>query len=567
MTTLIPRWGVALALISLTACGTPRLTEERPAEDCAGPVTPVHAVQGPGTASPLSGQQVSVRGVVVGDFQRADQLAGFFLQDPSADDDPRTSGGLFVDATREVAAGDLVWVVGRVEERRGLTVLSEVESIRVCQRAETLSPTPVSLSEAPDLEPFEGMLVTVEDELTVAGNYELGRFGQLLTAAGGRPFKSTHGGVAAVGAFPRLLVDDGSTVEHPAGPPYLDELGTRRAGDVLSGVTGVVSEEDGNHVLHPTSAPRFTRRNPRPPAPSVGGSVRVVGFNLFNYFATLGERGASSEQELERQRVKHVAAIEALDADVVGLIELENNGDLALRDLVDALNASAGGGIWAHVPDPGGVLGDNVLRLGYIYRPAAVRPIGDPTADLDPVFKRPPLAQTFEAGAERFTVVVNHFKSKGSCGGAEGADLDAGDGKGCWNGLRTRQSRRLLEFLARLQEETADPDVLVIGDLNAYAGEEPIRVLTAGGLLDLMAAHVAPEQRYSYVFAGDTGYLDYALATPGLAARVTGAAFWHINCDEPTLLDYNTETNPPGLFRPDPYRSSDHDPVLIGLDF
>ena len=103
--------------------------------------------------------------------------------------------------------------------------------------------------------------------------------------------------------------------------------------------------------------------------------------------------------------------------------------------------------------------------------------------------------------------------------------------------------------------------------LDAYGGEDPIRVLTGGGLVDLMAAHVPPPQRYSYVYAGDSGYLDHALATSGLARRVAGAAFWHVNCDEPTVLDYRVATNPPGLYRPDPYRSSDHDPVLVGLDF
>jgi hypothetical protein len=51
----------------------------------------------------------------------------------------------------------------------------------------------------------------------------------------------------------------------------------------------------------------------------------------------------------------------------------------------------------------------------------------------------------------------------------------------------------------------------------------------------------------------------------GIADNVTGATIWHINADEPLILDYNTEFNPPGLYQPDAFRSSDHDPLLFGL--
>ncbi len=556
----------ALALALLSACaGTVGLRD-----GCAGPSTPIHQVQGAGDASPLAGERVTVTGVVVGDFQGPDRLGGFFLQAPEPDADPRTSEGLFVAAPRAaVAAGDRVRATGRVAEVDGLTSLTDVEEVAVCGRGEPLAPAALSLRGVRDLEPWEGMAVALADALTVASNHPLGQHGQLMVAAGGRPFAATNGELPPDRGEHRLLLDDGSRLEYPATPPYLDGAPTRRVGDSAADLAGVVAEAGGDHVLHPTSAPRFASLNPRPAAPpAVGGTVRVASLNLLNFFTTFGERGASDARELERQRAKLVAAIAGLDADVVGLMELENNGDAALLDLVDGLNAraSAGSAAWAHVPDPGGggQLGDDVIRVGFIYRPATARPIGAATADLDPVFKRPPLAQTFELGGERLTVVVNHFKSKG-CGSAAGVELDAGDGQGCWNALRTRQAERLLAFVARLQAATGDDDVLVIGDLNAYGGEDPIRALRAGGLVDLVAAHVPPAERYTYVYRGVSGYLDHAFATPGLAGRVTGAAIWHVNADEPTLFDYNTEHNPPALYRPDPFRSSDHDPVLVGL--
>lgn len=554
------RWTLAFALGWLHACAG--LKDAR--DLCAGAFLPIHDAQGPGAASPRAGERVRIRGHVVADFQAADRLGGFFLQEARPDGDARTSEGIFVHApgAGDVAVGDLVSLSGRIEEASGLTQLTDVEELAVCRPAAAPEPTPLALAETRDLEPYEGMLVAIAGELTVAGSHELGDHGRLLLAAGGRPFKH------APGDAPRLLLDDGSHVENPSPPPYLGAAGTRRVGDAVAGLVGVISEDERGHVLHPTTPPRFSARNPRPAAPAVGGTVRIANFNLLNFFTTLGERGASDARELERQRAKHVAAIAGLGAHVVGLNELENNGEDAIRDLVEALNASAPDGEtgrWAHVSDPPGGLGDDAIRVGLIYRPAAVRPVGPPQADRDPVFKRPPLAQTFEARGERFTVVVNHFKSK-SCRAAEGPEADAGDGQGCWNPLRVRQARRLLEFVAHLQAESGDADVVVIGDLNAYGGEDPIRALTGGGLIDQVAVHVPAAERYSYVFRGEAGYLDHALTTPGLDGRVTGAAFWHINADEPPVLDYNTERRHPGLYRPDPYRSSDHDPVLIGLD-
>ncbi len=585
------RYAVAFALVSLCACTGLKDT----GVSCRGSFRPIHEIQGPDAASPRSGERVTVRGVVVGDYRGRDQLAGFFLQAPLADEDPRTSEGLFVHARRgaALAAGDLVQVSGRVEEAGGLTGLTDVEGFTVCGSGASPGPVPLSLIEVDDLEPYEGMLVTLVDDLFVAGNHELGLHGQLLLAAGTRPFKHTHGRGAPekrqMGR--RLLLDDGSTLENPATPPYLDAAGTRRAGDAVSGLIGVLSEHQGSHVLHPTATPRFTGGNPRvAEPPPVAGTVKVASFNLLNFFTSLGERGASNPRELERQRAKLVAAISSLDADVMGLNELENNGETAIRDLVDALNAVAdpaapGPDRWAHVPDPAGGLGDDGIRVGLIYRPATVRAVGPAKVDRDPVFKRPPFAQTFETRGERFTVVVNHFKSK-SCRGAIGAESDAGDGQGCWNPLRVAQARRLSEFVSRLQAESDDADVLVIGDLNAYGAEDPIQALTESGLRDQIAAHVPPAERYSFVYRGQAGYLDHALTTPSLDGRVTGATIWHINADEPTFLDYKVRPMAPGgdivpsaplrgdiehrrpdLYRPDPYRSSDHDPVLIGLEF
>ncbi len=179
---------------------------------------------------------------------------------------------------------------------------------------------------------------------------------------------------------------------------------------------------------------------------------------------------------------------------------------------------------------------------------------------------RLPLAQAFKPvapGTVPFTVVVNHFKSK-SCGTPAPAagDSNADTGQGCFNADRVEQAGALLDLLG----DVATNRVLVIGDLNSYGEEDPIDMLERGGLTDLIDTRLAETDQYSYVFEGEAGYLDHALATLALAGRVTGIDIWHINADEARFLDYNTEFNPPSYYRADAYRSSDHDPVLVGLD-
>ncbi len=288
--------------------------------------------------------------------------------------------------------------------------------------------------------------------------------------------------------------------------------------------------------------------------------------------------------ELTRQRDKLLATLVGLDADIVGLNELENTtGVEPLADLVAGLDASLGAGTYAYIDS--GTIGTDAIKVGLIYRPAAVTPVGafeilDSSVDarfLD-TFNRPVLAQTFEENATgaRFTVAVNHLKSKGSACDAVG-DPDTGDGQGNCNLTRKAAAEALVDWLQTDPTGSGDRDFLIVGDLNSYAMEDPIDAVKAGpddvpgtadDYVNLIAAYQGADA-YSYVFDGQAGYLDHALASASLAAQVTGAADWHINADEPDLLDYDTSFKPPeqdALYEPNAYRSSDHDPVIVGLD-
>lgn len=557
-----------LTAVAVTAALTASPAAASPADACAVPPThEIAEVQGSGDATPLAGRTVRVEGIVTGDFQRDDQLRGFFLQDPTPDADPRTSEGLFAYAgtgLRDVKVGDRVLVTGRAVEFNGWTELSPVTAVDVCGTGR-ITPLRYELPR-PDgvtFEPVENMLLAFPEPLTVTEHYNLGRYGEITVSAEGRLYQPTDrpGVDPARNARRALLIDDGSTAENPATVPHLVPRPVR-LGDTVAGVTGVLGYGFGAYRLHPTRPVGFLRTNPRPAVPDrVGGDVRVASLNTLNWFTTIGSRGASTEQERDRQLAKLVATVKGLNADVIGLMEVENNGQVALNALVDALNAELGPGTYAALAHPNP--GTDQIQVAAVYRPARLTPVGPARSSDDPVFRRPPLVQTFRPagrGGTEFTLIVNHFKSKG-CDGAAGPDADQGDGQGCFNAERVRQARAVLDLIATLRT----PNPVVLGDLNAYAEEDPVETLEAGGLVSVTKRHVPARLRYSYVFEGLAGELDHVLVGRGLLRRVTGATIWHINADEPRILDYNTEFNPPGLYRPDAFRSSDHDPVLVGL--
>ena len=299
-----------------------------------------------------------------------------------------------------------------------------------------------------------------------------------------------------------------------------------------------------------------------------------------------GARGADSMDEYSRQRDKMVAAIISLRADVVGLVELQNDA-ASEQDLVRSINQKLGAEVYAGCGVPADLGrypgGSDAIRVGLIYRQDKVRAVGDAVWIDDPAFHRArtPLSQTFrlidvtdwrgnDHVAEPVTVIVNHFKSKGGAEKANAANKDKGDGQGAYNAARRAQAIAVSKYIR--DHHRADDRVLVIGDLNAYSQEDPIDALRSVGLIDWKdfgsdRSRSRGDQMppYSYVYYGQCGSLDHALATPSLADDITGVAAWHINADEPTMLDYNQEYNPPSLYRADPWRCSDHDPVLIGV--
>ncbi|GAA0439710.1 hypothetical protein Acor_13650 [Acrocarpospora corrugata] len=542
-----------------------------PTTSCDTPVTHrIAQVQGSGDASPIAGTDVRVEGVVTGDFQASGQLGGFYIQDTKPDNDAATSEGLFVFSNAPVTVGDRVLVSGKVIEFSGLTEISPATSVDICGTG-TVKPVDLELpiKSGTSFERYENMLVTFDDKMVASEIYNLGRFGEVTISAEERLWQPTDREDVDTEKDARrtILLDDGSNVQNPATLPYHTEgLTTVRLGDELKKLTGVITYGFNLYRVQPTQPTVFRSQNPRSAEPDrVGGNTRVASLNTLNWFTTLGSRGATTAIERDRQLAKLVANILSLDPDVAGLMEVERNNDVALSALVNALNATAGAGTYKAITHPNP--GTDLIQTALIYKPAKVTPIGAAQSSADPIFNRPPLVQAFrraDGKGELFTILVNHFKSKGCTdvdGPATGPDADQGDGQSCYNAKRVKQAQALLTLRDSLNLQ----NVLVVGDINAYGEEDPMHVFENAGLTSLSKKHIAKQDRYSYVFEGLSGELDHVLADKKLNKLVTGATIWHINSDEGRFMDYNTEFNPPYLYAPDAYRSSDHDPLLVGL--
>ena len=293
--------------------------------------------------------------------------------------------------------------------------------------------------------------------------------------------------------------------------------------------------------------------------------------NLFNGDGNGGgfptERGADTLDEYNRQIAKTVNAIVSIDADIIGLMEIENDGsgsDSALSELVARLNTATETGKYAYV-NTNGPLGTDAIAVALVYQPAKVRLTNTALINEASIFNRPPLVQTFEliANNEKITVAVNHFKSKGSCSSADSLNQDQGDGQGCYNALRTEQANELIGWL---EELTTVDKILIIGDLNAYAKEDPIAQFENNGYTNL-TSFFNGDTDYSYSYSGKLGSLDHALASPKLASKAVDAMSWHINADEPRVLDYNLEyksqEQQQTLYSDNVFRMSDHDPLIM----
>lgn len=550
---------------------------------CGDPATPIHQVQGAGDQSPLTGQTVTVEGILTLDSRQPGGFSGFYLQqaDHQTDNDPATSEALFVYTRKAVGTvGQRVRVTGTVKEFHGLTEVAPVHSLSVCGQATLPAPINVSLPWSQPPESLENMRVRFADPLTVIDNYNLARYGELTLAASDQVIATEQmaPGPAArareqQNLAQRVTLDDGLGKQNPTPVPWLVERDTVRAGDTLSELEGVLDYRFGQWRVQPAAVPRFQARNPRPQAPAKSpDSLRIMTLNLQNYFNGDGQgkgfptpRGASSFEQFQAQSRKLARTIQDAQPDILAVTELENDGygpNSAAAGLARTLGPD-----WAIVQPPS-LDGNDAIRTALLYRDSRIHPIGPahrPSPGELSGGSRPPLAQSFRVrGSDMaFWVVVPHLKSK-SCRHASAREQDQGDGQGCYNRQRTLSANVIVNWLQTLTGDLEATPVLVTGDLNSYAREAPVERFREAGFTSLVHQYqpCLPQQceHYTYRYQGQKGTLDYALASPALMPWIKHAQTWNINADEPRALSYRQAPEQTG-----PWRSSDHNPVLTDL--
>ena len=622
---------ICAALIPLLACSdhvapepsAPVLAAKSvaPLTGCGAIATRISEIQGNEAQSAFLGRVVTVQAVVT--FAPITDLGGLFVQEEREDRDgePSTSEGLFLttNAVKTAKVGDIIRATGTVAELgdavmtglgKSLTSLSELSEFRVCGQGKP--PSEANIEQAPlvasDWERFEAMQVHLDLPVTVIRNDGLRRSGELLVSLNGRQFAPTQlhppgdeaRKVSEENIRNRIWLDDASLAQFPSTiawlPVPLSNDAPYRLGTRLGEVHGVLDERAGSYRIHVLQAP-VAEQAPRPKtAPLLGGALKIASFNMLNWFNGDGKkggfptpRGARNFDDAQRQRGKLIATILAIKPDIAGLMEVENDGDEklnALNEIVAELNRQSGLG-YQIAPPPEPKVGADAIRVALIYRARIVQLKGAAATLVEPPFEnfnRVPLAQTFQHGKNGgvFTVVVNHFKSKG-CGEPDEANADRGDGQGCYNSKRVEAARALLAWLKTDPTQSSDPDQLIVGDLNAYAKEDPIRLMKEEGFRYL-GERASETPHFSFSYDGLLGSLDHALATESLKKQVRSVEVWHINAEEYPGFAYDSDISEPTpgatenpdvkkleaatralLYRRTPFRSSDHDPLIIGL--
>lgn len=541
--------------------------------------------------------------------------------------------------TVTVQPGDHVRVTGEVAEFAGATQVvssqSEVEQLDAPAEPVTAHVGDWPATDAAK-ESLEGMLVDVSAErFTVTNTFATHQFGEVGLALGDTPLiqptevadaqdAAAVAAVVADNAARAIVLDDGSSTDYTRNgsltPPYVSNTAPVRVGAGATFTAPVVLTEGGSpsnptYRFQPTvsvSGPDYAATSPavfedtRTAAPEeVGGDVSVASFNVLNYFTTLGDadddnvgdggctaftdragdgnnvrggceqRGAWDPQDFARQQEKIVSAINTLDADVVGLMEIENSArlgeeaDEATQTLVAALNEAAGFEKWAANPSSGELpptSQQDVITNAIIFQPGAVERVGESRALGDQSASgqafsnaREPLGQVFApvGGGEELLVVVNHFKSKGS-------GVDDGTGQGNANPDRLAQAEALRDWVPSVAAETGTEAIVLLGDFNAYSQEDPLQVLYEAGYANTDDA--AQTTEYSYSFSGLSGSLDHVLANGAAMEALTGVDTWNINSGESVAMEYSRwNVHATDFHQSGPFRSSDHDPVKIGL--
>ncbi|MFV0470844.1 MAG: ExeM/NucH family extracellular endonuclease [Paludibacteraceae bacterium] len=532
----------------------------------------ISQIQGTGNISAYNGNLIKTSGIVTAKYIGNGKINGFFLQDALGDGNTNTSDGIFVYTPESnISVGDKIRLQATVNEYSGRTQLINPSSITLLSNNNALPITKVVFDPANfNWEQYEGMLIEFDQTLFVNGNRNLQIYGELELGNRRKPSPTniTLPGSAEyiaqvnINNLTPIYLDDAITTNYHSPIVFADQNGTRRTGEKIDNLQAVVDYAYSKYTIYPTSLPVPFYGNPRPTAPFDLGeyNLKICGFNLEYYLTqNLGQGyGPNNQTESDRQHTKIIQAMKAIDADIYGVAEIEQ-GQGALTKLSDALT-SATGNHYTYIND-GSSINGTYTKVGYIYRTDKVLPYKNLKENNSPSpYNRKMLqAFTLKSNGEKFLLSINHLKAKSGCSSATGENADQKDGQSCYNYTRKLEATSIVNFINQNKSYYSDDDAIVMGDLNAYAQEDPIRIFTNSGYIDLHQ-HFYPDTSYSYVYNGETGYLDHALANASMTKQITGICAFHINADEQAVFGYDGSN-----YQPDMYRCSDHDPIVVGI--
>jgi predicted extracellular nuclease len=558
-----------LGLLLISACTDTGTSTVSSPGLCRADATPISAIQGDGYYSPLQDSLTTTQGTVT----RVIQSEGIYIEDGSTPHQASRSRALFVSdqsLSRSAAPGQVLAVSGRVAElgssRDKLTSLVEISAVETCAENAVLPETPVSLPmNSKTREALEGMRVIFEQPLTVTDVYKLSE-NELTLSAGG------------VLRIPTEAARPGSVASRQARENRNRSLVVRLAqasgapisiGSTFKAPAGIMGHDGRAQQLVMESEPRTQIPEAEMLQAAVEGQVRLVSSNLLNFFNGDGAgggfpaaRGPESMDDFRAQSARIEAAMSRIQPDLLAVQELENDGfgpRSAARSLLALLN-NTGNDDWAVVETEAGRIGEDVITVGLFYRRQVLEKVGKPHTLHSREYQglsRVPLAQLFRdrgSGVE-FLVAANHLKSKYGCP-EDGFNSDQDDGQGCWNAARVSAVEAQIKWLEQLANRLETGNVLILGDMNAYRMEDPIRQFSDASYVDLVEQRAGLPQ-YSYVYWGQAGTLDYLFASPAMTRYVRAAQIWHINAGHARNMEH-----------PQPWlRASDHDPVIADFDF
>lgn len=617
----------------------------------AGLYHSISDVQGRGSRSPLHGQQVVIEGVVTLSLQGRDHQTtlrgregyrGFWLQErirspskarisnasTSVKFRLSASQGIFVyHAKHRVKQGQIVRLLGRVDEFNTLTEVKHVKALAICNPSVRL-PISVNItlpvSSLSQLEALEGMRVSLSQELVVSDfygtGYGLGSNGQFAVSTR-LHYQPTEQYISRIlmknpslmneKKHDYLLIDDGSNKRYPSFIPFPNQQGfsannSFRIGDKVKSIGGILHAYKDNYIIIPdfknTNLTIIPAQLDPYPIIDKRSNLVIASMNLGNYFngsthssrykkgGFQSSRGAKNYLAFGMQTKKIVAALHKMNADVIALMELENDGyekDSSIATLTRALNLTLPMKdqyryvIPSYINSKRKKLGDSAISVGLLYKNSALILAGEAKVldarssnnEFNDGLNRPSLLQEFKLKSKKLyskteepsvLVVVNHFKSKGKpCKKNEPMTL-----QGHCNLTRVKAAKALVKFITMNSSPVGGLPVLILGDLNSYSQEDPLLSLYDAGY-----TNIKNKTQFSYSYQGYVGNLDHALVNDALLPYVRSMDAWNINSVEDVLLDYQTEKTGhsyPSIdhyAEPDERRSSDHDPLVIGLEF